>query len=47
MSTPAPRYHDGEKEIYQFACPNGLSEPSPWSLALTVPSVTAAPHSLL
>ena len=22
MSTPAPRYHDGEKEIYQFACPN-------------------------
>jgi hypothetical protein len=22
MSTPAPRYHNDEQEIYQFACPN-------------------------
>ena len=22
MSTPAPRYHSDDKEIYQFACPN-------------------------
>jgi len=22
MSTPAPRFHNDEKEIYQFACPN-------------------------